>query len=179
MIVIITAVVSASLTWIFSEISHRHFAKRNVADQTVFLHKTEQLKILTELQIVVLDYYAAYSGFLWGRWEELKGSLSKKEKASVSEIWEEMEQTALRMFALSSRIDQLQIRSQVDFLEEIARQYSLFPGESTDGETSIKSSRNVVKQDEEVQRLAIGLNSTIGDHQLRLLGSTNPDGSPE
>jgi hypothetical protein len=163
----------------FSEISHRHFAKRNIVDQTAFLHKTEQLKILTELQSVVLDYYAAYSGFLWGRWEELKGTLSKKEKAGVSEIWEEMEQTALRMFALSSRIDHIRIRSQVDYLEEIARQYSLFPGEATEGEISTKSSKNVVKQDDEVQRMAIKLNGMIGDHQLQLLGSTNPEGPPQ
>jgi hypothetical protein len=175
-IILVTAIVSAALTWIFSEISHKHTSKQNSADQTAFLHKTEQLRILTELQNVVLDYYRAYSEFLWASWEREERALSKKEKAYLGELWDEMEQTALKLFALSSRVDHLIIRSHVDYLEEIGRQYAACRGEMFEGGVSSKSEKNVGTQDNEVQRIAIVLNSMIGDQQLHLLGSANPEG---
>jgi hypothetical protein len=158
-IILVTAVVSCALTWIFSEVLHKHSAKRNATYQTSFLLKTEQLKILTELQGVVLDYYRIYSEFLWASWEEVGRTLSKKEQAYVGELWDQMEQTALRLFALSSRVDHLVIRSYVDYLEEVARQYAASSGEILDGGSSTKSQENVGKQDGEVQRIAIMLNS--------------------
>lgn len=175
MIILITAVVSAALTWGFSEISHRHSSKRAALNQTTFLHKTEQLKILSELQAAVLEYYHLYSEFLWGSWEESEGMLSKKEKVYVRELWETMEQSALKLFALSSRVDHLLIRSQVDYLEEMARQYALMRGEMMETEGFTRSKENVAKQDQEIQRTAIKLNLAIGDQQLHLLGSQNPE----
>jgi hypothetical protein len=142
------------------------------------LLKTEQLKVLTELQGVVLEYYRAYSEFLWANWEGKQRSLSKKEQSYLGDLWDQMEQTALRLFALSSRVDHLVIRSQVDLLEEVGRQYAVCSGEIFLGVDSTKSEENVSKQEDEIQRLAIVLNSMIGDQQLFLLGSTNLESPP-
>jgi hypothetical protein len=150
-IILVTAVVSAALTWVFSEISHRHSSKRAVANQTAFLHKTEQLTILSELQDIILEYYRIYSKFLWGTWEESEGTLNKKDKAHVAELWDSMELTALKMFAVSSR------------------GVMMNDGEST------RSRDNVVEHDQGIQRTAILLNLEIGDQQLRLLGLQKPE----
>lgn len=175
MIILVTAVVSAALTWVFSEISHRHSSKRAVANQTAFLHKTEQLTILSELQDIILEYYRIYSKFLWGTWEESEGTLNKKDKAHVAELWDSMELTALKMFAVSSRVDHLIIRSKVDYLEEMARQYVLMRGVMMNDGESTRSRDNVVEHDQGIQRTAILLNLEIGDQQLRLLGLQKPE----
>ena len=175
MTIFVTAVVSAILTWIFAELTHRHSDNRAVACQTSLLHKTEQVKILTELQDIVLEYYSTYSGYLWGAWEETERPLTKKEQGSLGELWENMEGLALKLFALSARVDDLKIRSRVDYLEEVARWRTVSPGvHSEDGEVTT-SSDNILSDDHFVQRIAIELNRMIGDHQLLILGSHNPE----
>jgi hypothetical protein len=167
--------VSAILTWVFSELTHRHSDKRSVAGQTSLLHKTEQVKILKELQDVVLEYYSAYSGYLWGVWAESERSLKKKERAHVEELWEQMEALALRMFALSARVDHLKIRSRIDYLEEVARWRTASPGTHTEGGVVTNCSDNILSDDHYVQRIAIEVNRMMGDYQLELLGSNNPE----
>jgi hypothetical protein len=175
MAILVTAVVSAILTWLFAEITHRHSDKRAMAGQTSLLHKTEQVKILTELQDVVLEYYSAYSAYLWGAWEESERSLSKKEQACLGELWENMEALALKMFALSARVDHLRIRSRIDFLEEVARWRTVSPGVHTEDGVVTTSSDNILSDDHYVQRIAIEVNRMMGDYQLELLGSHNPE----
>jgi len=175
MTVVITAVISAVLTWIFSEVTHRRSAKRRAVDQVALLHKREQVKILSELQDVVLRYYGSYSEYLWGAWEEKKGRLSKKQIGYLQETWTEMEELALRLFALAARIDDLQIRSKIDMLEEIARWNTVSPGEHSEDGAVTTSSANILKDDQAIQRRAIEVNRLIGDRQLKLLGSSNPE----
>lgn len=175
MTILVTAIVSAVLTWVFAELTHRHSDKRAEAGQTSLLHKSEQVKILTELQDVVLEYYSAYSGYLWGAWAESERSLKKKELAHVEELWEQMEALALKMFALSARVDHLKIRSRIDYLEEVARWRTVTPGTHSEDCVVTTSSDNILSDDHYVQRIAIEVNRMMGDYQLELLGSHNPE----
>ena len=173
--IVVTAALSVTLTWIFTEITHRNTSKRNSTTEIGLLHKSEQIKILNELPDEVLAYYNAYSNYLWLAWAEKHSSLSKKDMSQLEKSWKSMEDSALRLFALSAKIDDVSIRAEVDLLEEIARWNTVEPGAHTENGKFSKSRANILKDDQSIQRRAILLNLTIGDRQLKLLGSHNPE----
>jgi len=178
MIIVLTAVLSATLAWVFSEITHRRSAQRKSANEIALLHKTEQVKILNELQEVVLRYYSAYSKYVWAAWGERHATLSKRAKSHLEKSWQEMEDLALKLFALSAKVDDLMIRAKVDMLEEIARWNTVSPGVDTEGGAVTDSKANILEDDQSIQRRAITVNLSIGDRQLELLGSHNPEEPP-
>ena len=91
------------------------------------------------------------------------------------ESWQDMEDSALRLFTLSAKVDFNSITSQVDMLEEIERWKKVEPGVPTVDGVVTESQVNVLKDDKSIQRRAILLNLAIGDRQLELIGSPNPE----
>jgi hypothetical protein len=174
---LVTAVIASVVTWLLTEHSHRKHVREDAKGNVDTLRRAEQVKALVDLQQLVLEYYETFSEHLWSAWELSERTLKARAlQTKADESWEKLERLALRLFALSARIDDLKIRSLVDHVEEIARWSTVSPGEHIEGpgKTS-RSSKNVLDDDQRVQREAISLNLVIGDRLLELLGTQNPE----
>jgi len=170
-------VVAAVGTWALTEYSHRKHSREAAGDKLDALRRTEQVKALVELQRLVLAYYESFSEHLWVAWEiSERRFVGRQLQIKGDQSWSERERIALRLFAVAARVDDLKIRSKVDYLEEIARDAGITPGEHIAGpESRSRSSENVLKDDQRVQGTAIVLNLEIGDRLLELVGTQNPE----
>lgn len=172
---VLAAIVASVVTWKLTQLSHRKEMSDQSAATLQQFHRVQQIEVLVELQNVLLEYYEVFSLHLWTAWEVQKRSLRRGLKQEADEAWQKMDALALRLFALSSRVDDLKIRSMVDYVEEIARDATASPGKHYLGTTETISSKNVMEDDRSIQNTVVALNLDIGNRILELAGSTNPE----
>jgi len=179
LVLIATAVIAGGAAWALSEFSHRKRDVKRSAAEAERARRSQQVKVLTELQQLVLQFYETFSHHLWASWSVNKSKKKGKKKdleLSLAEAWTQQQSLALRLFALSARVDDAKIRSGVDFLEELARNAVLTPGRHyLPGGQTTTSTSNVRDDDHNVQRSAILLNLRIGDRLLEFTGSSDSE----
>jgi hypothetical protein len=170
------AAVSGVVGWSLSELSHKAHRKSEAETELKVQHRQEQLKVLVDLQTTLLEYYEAFSKYLWSSWSLRKRPKDRELNAAADESFESVERLTMRLFALHSRCDDFKVQGVIDYLEEMARNFMTEPGTESYGPSETRESQDIVfRHDRWFERSIIIFNSRIGDRILKLTGSSNAE----
>lgn len=176
-----TAVLSVGtllLGWVLNEISHRwrmrEEGRRHLARQHIGL----QVSALTEVQGVATNYATTARWLLFATWELQRRPNDDDLGAEVEDLSVELDAQTDELFGAEAKVDDLRIRSYIDYLEEMARQFLCWPGEQTFGTETSRGETVLWEQVDELQRILWRLNRFIGSRLLDLVGVVDPETPP-
>ena len=173
-----TAIVSGVVGWSLSELSHRSHRRREAADEIARQHRSQQIEVLVDLQHTLLEFYSATSRSIWLQWSAHDEPDDPTLELALDEVFEETEDATRAMFAVSARCADFRVQGAVDYIEEMARNFTVMPGRAyvNDGTVRFVESIEVVrKNDSWLDRTVILTNNRIGDRILALTGARNAE----
>jgi hypothetical protein len=159
------------LGWALNEVSHRWRTKDKDERERLRQRRASQSNALIQLQQLALEYLEIAQHALWTAWECSQTPGNKKLDAKADDLHSELEHKTLELFAARARVDDLRIRSVIDHLEEMSRQFIVMPGESIDVEGAKRQGERVVlEQDHQLEGFSWGLCGWVTRTRVRLGG---------
>jgi hypothetical protein len=168
------------LGWVLNEISHRWRSRDEGRQEKERQHRAAQTAALIDLQRVAREYYEIAGRSLWVAWSCTETPNDEDYEAEANELHDDLESQTMELFATRARVDDLRIRSFVDYLEEMARQFIAASGESFAPNAGLprRGEAVLLEQDSRLQGILLQLNNHIGSRLLELVGVTDPDTPP-
>jgi hypothetical protein len=167
------------LGWVLNENSHRWRSRDESRQEKERQHRATQTAALIDLQRFALEHYEIAGRSLWVAWSCTETPNNEDYEAEANELYEDRESKTRELFATRARVDDLRIRSWVDHLEEMARQFIDMAGESFYPDKGLRRGEaELLGQDRRLEGILLQLNAYIGSRLLELVGVTDPETPP-
>lgn len=164
--------------WLLNELSHIWHSREQDRRDLAQTHRAVQTEALIKLQQIAIAYHGKAQRFLLVAYAHQEYPDDAQSAREYSTLSGEIESFTSELFAARAHVDDLRIRSFVDYLDEMVQQFTSSPAEINDEHGTTTNEDNLFRQGDDLQGILWRLNDYIGSRLLELVGVVDPEVPP-